>query len=90
MTDAVLHPPAGTVGGAPTSHAELRIHGPAIRYVHLPEDADVKALFRARLAQIEKGRRQFSQRIKKKPKPAPAERPAPLVSGNVTEAHGPI
>ena len=80
----MLHQPPGK--GEPAAHAELRIHGPSIRYVRLPEGTDTKELFKARLQAMERGRKFGAKRVKKVPQPKPMERFTPLVSDRVTEA----
>lgn len=68
-------------------HERLRVAGEDILYVHLPAEADTPELLRARMRAIDQGRRQFSKRVRKEPKPKPVERHAPIVSDKVVDAY---
>lgn len=75
---------ASAVAASSTGGASVRIDGATIRCVHLPGGIDAPELMRGRLRSIDQGRKQFRKRVRKQPKPKPAERHEPLVSANVT------
>ena len=70
-------------------HSNLQLSGKCIMYVRLPGDTDAPELMRSRMRAIDKGRTQFTQRVRKTVQPKP-QGLAPLVSERVTEAdeHG--
>ena len=79
---------ADAMRDARTSHHDLlRIAGEDILYVHLPAEADAPELMRARLRALDQGRKQFSKRVRKEPKPKPIERFQPIVSDKVVDAY---
>lgn len=64
--------------------------GTEILYVHLPAEANAPELMRGRLRALDQGRRSYSKRVAKQPKPKPVERFTPIVSDRVIDASVPL